>query len=168
MSVRTERIQRRRNIIKNVIIFVFTFLAILLFFHFIRFPVVNGTSMVPTYNDGDVLVTLYTNRVEDNDIAVLWTETLGEYVVKRVIGVEGDHIQIKDGQLFRNGARLYESYLNSQSWADMKDNVDIIVPEGQIFVMGDNRNDSTDSRILGMFSLDDIFGRVLWRLKQSS
>lgn len=165
MGVLDERRKFRKNILKNLIVFAVTFVSILIFFHFIRFPVVDGESMHPTYENGDVVVTLYTKNVKDNDVVVLWSDVLGEYLVKRVIGTAGDHIVIADGQLYRNGARLYESYLNSYEWADIKDEVDIVVPEDTIYVMGDNRNESADSRAIGLLSVDDIFGRVLFKAK---
>jgi len=154
----------KKNIVRNLITFIVSFLAFLILLHFIRFPSVQGTSMIPTCYDGDVLMVLYTRSVSDNDIAVVWSDTLGEYVVKRVIGTTGDHIVIKDQCLYRNDICLYEGYLNEQQWAFLNQSLDIVVPEDSVFVMGDNRNDSVDSRVVGVIPKENIFGRMICRV----
>lgn len=152
-----------KNIIKDILIFACTFVVFLIIFHFIRFPKVTGNSMLPTYNNGDRLIVFYTTDVEVNDIAVVWCDKLNEYVVKRIIGVAGDHIEIKDKHLYRNGIQLYESYVDNQEWFDEMDYVNIVVPEGEIFILGDNRLDSADSRMFGTLSTSNVFGKVLCR-----
>lgn len=156
----------RKEIVKDAIVFVSTVVFILGVLHFIRFPTVKGDSMEPTYSDGDTLVTLYTNDVTMNDIVVVWCNYLDEYIVKRVIGVEGDLIEIKNGYLYRNGYRLYESYLNEQSWYKNIDYADLVVPEGEVFVLGDNRANSSDSRMFGTLPKDAVFGKVIVRIKK--
>lgn len=164
LSVRSERKAKRINIIKNITVFMVTFMLIMIFFYFIRFPNVDGESMNPTYDDKDILVTLHTNNVSRNDVIVLWSDFLQEYIVKRVVGVAGDHIEIKDEQLYRNGYPIYEGYVLEQSWAGLNNSLDIIIPEDCVFVLGDNRNNSADSRVLGCINTDDIFGKVLFKL----
>ena len=84
------------------------------------------------------------------------------FYVKRVIGRPGDTIAIKDGAVFRNGRRLQELYLNGP----MQDEPDktVTVPPGHIFVMGDNRNNSMDSRLMGSIPLKHCLGSVLGSL----
>lgn len=153
----------KKNIIKDIVIFICTFIVFITVFHFIRFPSVTGNSMEPTYSDNDRLIVLYTTDVKVNDIAVVWCDKLNEYIVKRIIGVGGDHIEIKNKHLYRNGVQLYETYINDQDWFDEMDYVNIVVPEGEIFVLGDNRRDSADSRMFGTLSQSDVFGKVLCR-----
>lgn len=155
----------KKEIIKDIIVFVLTVILLLTVLHFIRFPSVKGNSMEPTYSDGDRVITLYTKNVETNDVVIVWCNYLEEYIVKRVIGTEGDHIEIKDGHLYRNGLCLYEAYINEQDWYDDMDYVDVVVPDGEIFVLGDNRESSSDSRMFGTLSQDDVFGKVLLRIK---
>ena len=83
------------------------------------------------------------------------------FIIKRVVGIGGDHIEIKDNQLYLNGELLQEDYING-AMINSEDMV-VDVPEGKVFVMGDNRNNSLDSRKLGYFDFDeDVIGRVFF------
>lgn len=73
-----------------------------------------------------------------------------------MIGLPGDVIEIKDGQVFRNGVQLEEPYIKEQMYAEQSQVWE--VPEDHIFVMGDNRNNSKDSRMIGPVPLDHIMG----------
>ena len=85
--------------------------------------------------------------------------------IKRVIGLPGEHIQIMDGKVFINGKEYKEKYLDSSVATTACDGAftDLIVPEGCIFVMGDNRSKSTDSRAFGCVPIDRIEGKVAVR-----
>jgi signal peptidase I len=85
--------------------------------------------------------------------------------VKRVIGLPGDHIEIKNDKVYINGTEYDEPYLNSTVKTTASQGVftDIVVPENSVFVMGDNRGDSTDSRHFGCIPLDKIESKVLVR-----
>ena len=85
--------------------------------------------------------------------------------VKRVIGLPGDHVQIKDGAVFVNGQKLDEPYLNPGTVTDSHGGmfIDIVVPDGYVYVLGDNRNNSTDSRMFGCIPTNKIEGRAVWR-----
>lgn len=83
--------------------------------------------------------------------------------IKRIIGVEGDHIEIKDGKVYLNGEELQEEYLDEGVETNMGTYgvySDIVVPEGYVFVMGDNRSHSTDSRCFGCIPVSKITGKV--------
>lgn len=86
--------------------------------------------------------------------------------IKRVIGLPGDHIVIKDGNVYVNDEELEESYLRSGVVTDNGKGfcTDIIVPENAIFVMGDNRSQSTDSRCFGCIPLEKIESKVWIRI----
>ena len=149
------------EVMRYILVFLCTFMIILIAFHYVRFPSVFGNSMYPTYSDGDKVIVFYTTNIDRNDVVIAWCDMLSEHVVKRVIGVGGDHIEIKDGHLYRNGVELYETYINEQDWYTESDFIDLIVPEDCIFVLGDNRKESTDSRKFGVIPLSNIYGKVL-------
>ena len=83
--------------------------------------------------------------------------------IKRVIGVEGDHIKIENGKVYRNGEELVEDYLAEKENTKGKIYSDIVVPVGYVFVMGDNRNHSTDSRDFGCIPISKIESKVAFR-----
>lgn len=83
--------------------------------------------------------------------------------IKRVIGVEGDRIQIANGKVYVNGEELVEDYLQDGVTTKTVYYNDLIVPEGCIFVMGDNRDESMDSRTFGCIPLEKVEGKVILR-----
>ncbi|MBR6719830.1 MAG: signal peptidase I [Clostridia bacterium] len=86
------------------------------------------------------------------------------YWVKRVIGLPGDTIKMEDGKLYRNGILLEETYVNPDE-DPVYSGSEIEVPEGYIWVMGDNRNHSTDSRVIGPVPIENVIGKLKFRLK---
>lgn len=85
--------------------------------------------------------------------------------IKRVIGLPGDHVQIKEGSIYINGEKLQEDYLQSGVITDANKGIftDIIVPENCVYAVGDNRTKSTDSRCFGCIPLEKIEGKVIIR-----
>ena len=84
--------------------------------------------------------------------------------IKRIIGLPGEHVQIRDGKVYINGEELQESYLHGVETGDMNGVfTDSIVPENCVFVMGDNRPHSTDSRCFGCVPMEKIEGKVVFR-----
>ena len=83
--------------------------------------------------------------------------------IKRVIGLPGDHVEIKEGKVFINGQQLEEPYLQEGVVTDANGGavVDLVVPENTVFAMGDNRTKSTDCRCFGCIPLDKIEG-IVW------
>ncbi len=147
---------KKRGIDKAYIVFfiiIAVLTVILLTVKFAIHPItVSGSSMEPTYKDGNVLLTKeYTDNetvLKVNDVVVFSYQ--GSTLIKRVIGLSGDRILIKDGALYRNGMMISDGY-DKMEEAGLATN-EITVPAGSIFVLGDNRNDSVDSRKIGMIS----------------
>lgn len=83
--------------------------------------------------------------------------------IKRVIGIEGDHILIENGEVYVNGEKLEENYLLEGATTDGGLFYDVVVPEGYIYVMGDNREKSTDSRAFGCIPIEKVDSTVLMR-----
>lgn len=135
---------------------------------FVAEPVLtHGDSMSPTLHDGDALVIDHlTYRFRDPRIGEIVVATLpdtGEQVVKRVVAVAGDTIGIEDGVLVRNGVAVDEPYANQEQmggffWGP------VVVPDDAVFLLGDNRLESVDSRQYGPLSLDAIDGRSVARI----
>jgi signal peptidase I len=129
-----------------------------IFFLIIRattpFVVVQGYSMAPTYEPGNVLLVNKNFTKEDIDYNTIITFDTDEYkvLIKRVIGMPGDKIQIKGGIVYRNGEALQESFKPIVDPGNFSTEQTI---DGY-FVLGDNRNDSYDSRILGAIPFEQI------------
>lgn len=83
--------------------------------------------------------------------------------IKRIIGVEGDHIKIEEGKVYLNEKELDEPYLDDGTVTEGEVYTDIVVPKGYVFVMGDNRSHSTDSRSFGCVPVDKLESRVAFR-----
>lgn len=84
--------------------------------------------------------------------------------IKRIIGLPGDHVAIKDGAVYVNDQKLSEVYLNGIETPITGDYYDVEVPEGYLFVMGDNRSGSSDSREFGCIPIGKVEGRVKYRI----
>ena len=82
-------------------------------------------------------------------------------LIKRVIGLPGDHIQIKEGSVYLNGEKLEENYLDKSVFTESFVLTDFTVPEGYYFMMGDNRERSSDSRTIGCIPKKKVEGRVV-------
>lgn len=83
-----------------------------------------------------------------------------EPYIKRIIGLPGDHISIHDGGVFVNGERLAEPYLRSETaWRGITAQ-EYVVEDGHLFVMGDNRNNSSDSRVFGAITISSVIGKA--------
>ena len=126
---------------------------------------VSGDSMTPTLNDGDVLLTCNTDSVTYGDLCcVSWQNKM---LLKRVIGMPGDTIIIEeDGSVYVNDALLDEPYVLEKSLGQCDIQFPYKVPDQQIFILGDNRSRSADSRSadIGCISREQIVGKVLTRI----
>lgn len=136
------------------------------------FPVlkVNGSSMTPTLESGEVLVALKTDRMDTGDIIAFYYNN--KILIKRVIAVSGDWIDIdKDGNVYVNDIAIDEPYLKEKALGDCNIELPYQVPESRIFVMGDHRSVSVDSRntSVGCVSEEQIIGKIflrVWPLKK--
>lgn len=132
---------------------------------------VKGSSMVPTLHEGDLLLLRSIGYTpEQGDVVVLRKQTfLAQPVVKRVIAVGGQHVTVdySDHCVYVDGVALDEPYINetmNDPLSPSMNVLDVTVPEGSIYVMGDNRNNSSDSRheMLGTVDTRYVLGKALW------
>ena len=126
---------------------------------------VTGTSMVPNFEPGDVLVSFKTNRFKTGDIGTFYYNN--KLIIKRVIAFGGDTVDIsEDGVVSVNGKTLDEPYLQSKALGLCDLEFPFEVPLEQIFVLGDNRENSVDSRSsdFGCIGTEEILGKVFLRV----
>ncbi len=125
---------------------------------------INGNSMAPTLEDGEVVFLRQTKDVKEGELIGFYYG--GRILLKRVIGSAGDYIEIDDaGNVSVNGRALEEPYLNHKNLGKCELEFPYQVPEDMIFVLGDNRAISMDSRIeaIGCVQEDQIVGKVAFR-----
>lgn len=127
---------------------------------------VSGNSMYPNFNDGDIVVSVKAKHtdIKRGDVLNINSEMLSEGIIKRVIAIGGDTISFTDDGIYLNDKLLSEPYLTrSYDYSEFA-GFSVTVPNGCVFVLGDNRSDSTDSRDIGCISLAEVDGRILFKL----
>lgn len=149
-------------------------MVVLLVFTFVlRQVVVEGDSMFPTLENGDrLIITHLFYTPKQGDIIVVNCEgenKLNKTLIKRVVATEGQEVNIdfENGTVTVDGVKLEEDYINALTTRnDGAFTYPVTVPEGCLFVMGDNRNHSTDSRNpeVGFLSADDVLGKAFFRI----
>ena len=165
-----------RSVIHDVL---FAVLLALLVLCFIQPTIVRQSSMEETFFDGDYLIvskqSYAFSEPKRGDVITFKSDLeLGKsgnrkILIKRVIGLPGDTVRIQDGDVYINEERLVEEYTGGQ-YTEAEDfpfeGVDLEVPEGSYYCLGDNRDVSVDSRdsSVGFVSKDDIQGKVVFRL----
>ena len=124
-----------------------------------------GTSMAPTLQDGDIVLTVKTYKFETGDVIAFYYNN--KILVKRVIATSGDWVNMdEDGDVTVNGNMLYEPYIVDKSVGECNIDFPYQVPEERLFVMGDHRSVSIDSRstTIGCISQEQIVGKLEFRL----
>ncbi len=186
LAVRDKRLKRAKGAFDFLELFIFTLLAVLVVTtFFVRHSVVEGDSMLGTLEDGQsLLVSDFMYKPECGDIIVVadYTTQLKKPIVKRIIAVGGQTVKITRHGVYVDGKLLDEPYvftdgtvyeynvipsdalLENETLVTGYNYYELVVPEGELFVMGDHRNLSMDSREIGTVREDAIIGKVLVRI----
>ncbi len=170
----------KKGKIGNVIFFTLAGLIIAILFtfiilnHYVFFKVnIVGSSMYPTLESGQILTANSCGEPERGDIVIIKNQKSDEtLIIKRVIAVGGDYIEIRSNRkVYVNGQEIDEPYLRDQRSTDLLDGAYLLeledlhggmgrIPEGYLFYLGDNRENSADSRKYGLCKEEDVIGVI--------
>ena len=161
-----------RKLLRNTIssLIVVAAIAVLVSMLFLTVLRVNGTSMTPTLQNDELVVCRKRGTFQSGDIIAFYFNN--KILLKRVIGVAGDIIDIDDsGTVYVNGEALEEPYLNEKALGECDIELPYQVPDERVFVMGDHRSTSVDSRstAVGCVAEEAVVGKVIlrvWPVKQ--
>jgi signal peptidase I len=169
-----RRREQTRHTLRNTIFALLTAAAAAVLVATLIFPVfrIYGTSMTPTLTGGDVVMAVKTSKLKQGDLVAFYYNN--KILVKRVIASSGQWVNIDaDGNVSVNDQLLDEPYVSQKSLGDCDIDLPYQVPDGTVFVMGDHRDVSIDSRNkqIGPVSTDAVIGRLVlrvWPLKDFS
>ena len=159
--------RRYRSVLRSTIYTLVTVAAIAVLVATLWLPVLQiyGSSMTPTLQDGEIIFSLKTSSFEPGDIISFYYNN--KILVKRVIARPGEWVDIdSDGYVYINDVRLDEPYLEDRAFGDCNIELPYQVPDGKVFVMGDHRSTSVDSRntAVGCVAQEQVVGKILFRV----
>lgn len=129
-----------------------------------RLSEVSGDSMYPNYKNGDVVVvSLSKKEINRFDVVVFNDEETNKFLIKRVIGLPGEKVQIIDDYILVNDV-LIDDYVHVTMGTAGLAKDEIELGENEYFVLGDNRTNSKDSRMLGAINVDDMIGKAVYKI----
>lgn len=159
--------QRYRTVLRSTIYTLITVAAVAVLVATLLMPVLQifGSSMAPTLEDGEIVLSLKTSDLQHGDVVAFYYNN--KILVKRVIALSGEWVDITpEGDVFVNSELLDEPYLDEKSLGDCNIEFPYQVPESRIFVMGDHRSVSVDSRntAVGCVAEEQIVGKLVFRI----
>ena len=158
---------RYRSVLRSTIYSLITVAAIAVLVATLWLPVlqVYGNSMTPTLQNGEIIFTVKTSEFEPGDIISFYYNN--KILIKRVIARSGEWVDMDaEGNVYVNETLLDEPYLDEKALGDCNIELPYQVPEGRVFVMGDHRSTSVDSRnsAVGCVAQEQIVGKILFRV----
>ena len=158
---------RYRSVLRSTIYSLITVAAIAVLIATLWLPVlqVYGNSMTPTLQNGEIIFTVKMSEFEQGDIISFYYNN--KILIKRVIARSGEWVNMDaDGNVYVNETLLDEPYLDEKAFGDCNIELPYQVPEGRVFVMGDHRSTSVDSRnsAVGCVAQEQIVGKLLFRV----
>lgn len=164
---RLRRKQNSRRIFRQTVFSLLVVAAVAVLAAMLFFPIfrVTGSSMEPTLQPKEIVVCLKSSRFQSGDLVAFYYNN--KVLLKRVIGTAGDTIEIDDsGNVFVNGSQLDEPYITKKKLGQCDIDFPYQVPDNRIFVMGDNRETSVDSRTTAVGCIADeyVIGKVFLRV----
>lgn len=159
--------RRYRRVLRSTIYTLITVAAVAVLVATLLMPVLQiyGSSMTPTLVDGDIVLTLKTSEFEHGDIVAFYYNN--KILVKRVIATSGEWVDITpEGDVYVNDNLIDEPYLEEKALGDCNIELPYQVPESRVFVMGDHRSVSVDSRntAVGCVAEEQIVGKLVFRV----
>lgn len=167
-ELKREKYKRRyRRVLRSTIYTLVVVAAVSVLVATLWMPVLQiyGSSMQPVLSDGDIVVSLKSGEFEQGDILVFYYNN--KILVKRVIAMPGDWVDFDtDGTVYVNGAKLDEPYLEETALGECDIELPYQVPDGRLFVLGDHRSVSADSRntAVGCVAPEQIVGKLVLRV----
>lgn len=160
--------KRLKKLVKELIPYAIVILVVVIIRTFFITPaIVDGKSMYPTLDNNNVVILnkidYRLSNINRFDVVVIKLEK--EKLIKRVIGLPGEHVEYKDGNLYVDGFMVDEDFNHADTNDFKLESIGYLkIPGDKYFVVGDNRMNSTDSRVLGLIDKEDILGSVSYRI----
>jgi signal peptidase I len=158
---------RYQSVLRSTVYTLITVAAVAVLVATLWLPVLQiyGSSMTPTLQDGEIVFSVKTSDLQSGDIVAFYYNN--KILIKRVIATSGQWVNIlEDGTVYVNEVELEEPYLVEKAFGDADIELPYQVPDGKVFVMGDHRATSADSRhtVVGCVTPEQIVGRIVFRI----
>ncbi|MBR1413456.1 MAG: signal peptidase I [Bacilli bacterium] len=149
------------KLLKEIYPYLIAILIVVLIRSFIITPVkVSGQSMYPTFEGSEILLLNKLSDIDRYDVVVLKRASNSDHLIKRVYGLPGENIKVKDNKVYIDGKAIADDY----GYGVTNDFAEVKLGKDEYFVLGDNRIISLDSRSIGAVKKDNISGRIIYSI----